>query len=148
MYIYIYSIGGRISWFKLHIKDSRAQKIIFRGLKVRFGIKQTRDAVDSRRWSIPKAKKVKKDKNFKQVRLTMVPHSASKPWTKINIKTSTVWKKMAKTAQNSIMSPHAMYFWHKKGQNGQKSDFPGPFTCFIKSKPEKIQFTYAKLRRS
>ena len=39
-------------------------------------------------------------------------------------------RKWPKTAQNHIMSPQAMYFWPKNGQNGQNKNFPGHNTAF------------------
>ena len=48
--------------------------------------------------------------------------------TKLDHITSTVWKKFAKNLKNTILSPHAMYFLPKKGQNSQNEIFPVTFT--------------------
>ena len=48
--------------------------------------------------------------------------------TKLDHRTSTVWKKLAENLKNTILSPHAMYFLPQKSQNGQSKIFPGTFT--------------------
>ena len=47
---------------------------------------------------------------------------------KLDHTASTVWKKLAKNLKNTILSPRAMYFLSKKGQNGLNKIFRGTFT--------------------
>ena len=53
--------------------------------------------------------------------------------TKINLKKHQRFeRKWPKNSPNLyLMSPQAMYFWPKKGQNSQNQIFPGTFNCFF-----------------
>ena len=50
--------------------------------------------------------------------------SANAERPKISKKHQRFERKWPKTAQNHIMSPHAMYFWPQNGQNDQNKNFP------------------------
>ena len=53
-----------------------------------------------------------------------IGHSANAERSKINKKSSTVWKKIAKISPKPyIMLPQAMYFWPKNSQNSQNKNF-------------------------
>ena len=54
---------------------------------------------------------------------------------------------LQKMVKNPYYVTTCNVFLTKKGPKRQKTDFPGTFTGFFKSKP-KMQFKYAKLRRS
>ena len=55
---------------------------------------------------------------------------------------------LRKMVKKPTMSPHAMYFWPKRAKTAKTRFFPEfSLVFFLKSKP-KMQFKYAKLRRS
>ena len=58
--------------------------------------------------------------------------------TKLDHTTSTVWKKLAKNLKNTILSPHAMYFFTQKGPKRPKQDFSRNFHGVISCKTKEI----------
>ena len=66
----------------------------------------------------------------------------------LTIQLQYIGRNRPKTSEKTILSPQAMYFWPKKGQNGQNEIFPGTFTGLFHIYRPKIKFKYAKLRRS
>ena len=61
--------------------------------------------------------------NHKSQPLRGGPIISSLHITKLDHTTSTIWKKLTKNLQTTILSPHEMYFWPKKGQKWPKKIF-------------------------